>query len=444
MPVNLENVITPMLLDTGAAVSVFPEQKLQMMLTQPLHNFVNFHSAPTQTIMAFGGRYVIVEGPYALTVKLLDLSFKHDFYLLDADTPFIAGFDFIVKARLVIDPVRRLVWSQCSETNSVTCDRTEQETLVKSVIDDDDGVRNFHEQLCQPNGSANDECVAEVLSHPRCFNSSETNTVTLSRSTVYESTNDHSSGIDDLTSIDLPDHLQVLFCTTVERSHLTFDIVSDFKQLLLDHEATFAKSSDDLGFCPLLQHDIDTGDAKPIRQPPRRPPLASGRAEDDLVDEMLVAGVIEPSDSPWASPVCLVRKPDGKYRFRVDYRKVNAVSKQDAFSIPDIRDALDSLRGARHYATIDLLSGYRQLGMTQRAKERSAFCTQRGLFQFNRMPFQLCGAPASFCRLMLRVLRGHLWNICLFYFDDVIILERPRESYRNGSIPFLPVWVRLD
>jgi len=93
--------------------------------------------------MAFGGSYVTVEVPYSLTVKLLDLSFKGDFYLLDADTPFIAGFDFIMKAGLVIDPVRRLVWSQYSETNSVTCDRNEQEKLVKSIVGDDDGIRNI-------------------------------------------------------------------------------------------------------------------------------------------------------------------------------------------------------------------------------------------------------------------------------------------------------------
>ena len=94
-----------------------------------------------------------------------------------------------------------------------------------------------------------------------------------------------------------------------------------------------------------LEHDIDTADAAPIRQPPRRPPLASGTAEDDLVVEMLAAGVSEPSDSPWASPVCLTKKPDGSYRFCVDYRRVNAVSRKDAYPIPDIQDAFDSLRG---------------------------------------------------------------------------------------------------
>jgi len=142
------------------------------------------------------------------------------------------------------------------------------------------------------------------------------------------------------------------------------------------HQDVFARSPTDIGYCDLLQHDIDTGDAAPFRQPPRRPPLASGTAEDDLIAEMLSADVIEPSDSPWASPVCLAKKPDGSYRFRVDYRRVNAVSRKDAYPILDIQDGFDSLRGATHFATIDLLSGYWQIGMTPRAQERSAFCTR--------------------------------------------------------------------
>ena len=123
------------------------------------------------------------------------------------------------------------------------------------------------------------------------------------------------------------------------------------------------------------------------------PPLAATAAEDEILDEMLQTGVIEPFCSPWASPVCLVKKKEGTYRFCVDYRRVNSVSKRDAFPIPGIQDALDHLRGAKYFATFDLLSGYWQLGMTERAKERSAFCTRRGLFHFTRMPFGLAGAP---------------------------------------------------
>jgi len=136
-----------------------------------------------------------------------------------------------------------------------------------------------------------------------------------------------------------------------------------------------------------LEHDIDTGDARPIKQSPRRPPLAACDSENQILDEMLATGVIEPSNSAWASPVCLVKKKDGAYRFCVDYRRVNAVSKRDAFPIPGIQDALDHLRGSKYFATFDLLSGYWQLGLTERAKERSAFCTRRGLFHFTRMPF---------------------------------------------------------
>ena len=87
-------------------------------------------------------------------------------------------------------------------------------------------------------------------------------------------------------------------------------MTSDFKDLLIQHQDTFAKSYTDIGFCDLLQHDIDTADAAPIQQPPRRPPLAAGTAEDDLIAEMLAADVIELSDSHWA---------DGSYRFCVDY-----------------------------------------------------------------------------------------------------------------------------
>jgi len=147
----------------------------------------------------------------------------------------------------------------------------------------------------------------------------------------------------------------------------------------------------DIGYCELIQQGIDTGDHFPIKQSHRCPSLSARQAEDDMLDEMLESGVTELSDSPWASPVCLVKKKDGTFRFCVDYRGVNAVSKRDAFPIPDINDALDHLRGSRYFAKIDLFSGYWKLGMTNRAMERSASCTRRGLFQFTRMPFGVAG-----------------------------------------------------
>ena len=184
---------------------------------------------------------------------------------------------------------------------------------------------------------------------------------------------------------EVPEHFQELFQSTVQDNNLSSSLASELKDLFVEHKETFATGPTDIGYCDLLQHDIDTGDDFHIKQSPRRPPLSARQAEEDILDEMLESGVIVPSDSPWASPVCLVKNKDGTFTFCVDYRRVNAVSKRDAFPIPDIHDALDHLRSSRYFATIDLLSGYWQLGMTDRAKERSAFCTRRGLFQFTRM-----------------------------------------------------------
>jgi len=108
-----------------------------------------------------------------------------------------------------------------------------------------------------------------------------------------------------------------------------------------------------------------------------------------------------------------------------------------ASPVPDVKDALDSLRGAKYFATIDLLSGYWQLGMTDRARERSAFCTRRGLFEFTRMPFGLANAPSTFCRLMHTVLHDLSYTICLCYLDDIIVYaETPQELIERLDVIF--------
>ena len=123
-----------------------------------------------------------------------------------------------------------------------------------------------------------------------------------------------------LKELELPQHVNVLFLQTAEEIDLPQDTVQDLKLLLYDHRDTFASSSSDLGYCPLVEHDIDTGDARPIKQSPRRPPISAREAEDEILDEMIETGVIQLSNSSWASPVCLVKKKDGTFRFCIDYR----------------------------------------------------------------------------------------------------------------------------
>ena len=230
------------------------------------------------------------------------------------------------------------------------------------------------------------------------------------------------------SEIVVPEHLQELFQSTLECVELSPDNQQRLATVLQRNSDTFAKNSMDLGYCTVLEHDIDTADSKPIKQPPRRPPLSARDAEDAIIDEMLQTGVIEPSNSPWSSPVCMVKKKDETYRFCVDYRRLNDITRKDAFPVPDVKDALDSLRGAKFFATIDLLSGYWQLRQSERAKERSAFCTRRGLFCFTRMPFGLSNAPSTFCRLMHIILADLLYIQCLCYLDDIIVFADTQEE----------------
>ena len=174
------------------------------------------------------------------------------------------------------------------------------------------------------------------------------------------------------------------------------------------------------GWTTSVQHEILTTDARPVRCGPRRLAPTRLRKEQTCIQEMLHGGQIEPSDSPWASPVVLVTKKDGSTRFCVDYRRLNVLTTKDAYPLPRIDDLLRLLGNQQWFSAMDLASGYWQVSMSPDAKHQAAFVTNEGLFQFRVMPFGVCNAPATFERLMYRVLCGMRWSRCLVYLDDMI------------------------
>ncbi len=222
---------------------------------------------------------------------------------------------------------------------------------------------------------------------------------------------------------DVPEHLKDLFEQTWRREKLERSTKDRLRELLGKHASLFASNDQDLGRTSVVEHDIDTGNSLPIRQPPRRPPIAMQPVIDKEIKWMLEAGVIERGQSPWSSPVVLVRKKDGSVRFCVDYRRLNAVTRFDAYPLPRIDETFESLSGARYFSTLDLISGYWQVGLTEQAKLKSAFATRSGLYLWNVMPFGLCNAPSTFERLMETVLQGLQWETCLIYMDDVVVFS---------------------
>lgn len=201
------------------------------------------------------------------------------------------------------------------------------------------------------------------------------------------------------------------------------------RQLLKKHASAFALKSKSQGRTAIVKHTINTGEARPIKQAPRSVPLAKRDEVKRLVNEMERDGVIEPSSSPWSSPVVLVKKKDGSTRFCVDYRKLNDVTKKDSYPLPRIDDTLDTLAGTKWFSTLDLQSGYWQVEIAEKDKEKTAFSASNGLWQFKVMPFGLCNAPATFERLMEQVLRGLNWKTCLVYLDDIIVMGKTFDAH---------------
>ena len=143
---------------------------------------------------------------------------------------------------------------------------------------------------------------------------------------------------------------------------------------------------------------------------------------------MQAIGIIQESNSAWSSPTVLVKKKDGTTRFCIDYRRLNQVTKVDAYPLPHIEDSLNTLGGARFFCSLDLASGYWQAEMDAADREKMAFVTQGGLYKFRVMPFGLVNAPATIERLMERVLRGIAWSECLVYLDDILVFGPDFET----------------
>ena len=171
----------------------------------------------------------------------------------------------------------------------------------------------------------------------------------------------------------------------------------------------------------LIEHDVDVGDSAPIKQHPYRVSPIKKKLLDKEVQYMLKNDIIEESQSNWSSPCILVPKHDGGFRFCTDFRKVNDKTKSDSFPIPRIADCIDQIGNAKFVSTFDMLKGYWQVPLTQRAREISAFVTPSGLYQYKVMPFGMKNAPATFQRMVNKLVRDI--DGCEGYIDDVVIFS---------------------
>ena len=199
----------------------------------------------------------------------------------------------------------------------------------------------------------------------------------------------------------------------------------ELKELL----GRFAKVfSNKPGKTTLYEHRIHTNSSKPVRLPPYRVPHAYRNSIKRELQEMERSGIIEPTCSEWASPIVVVPKRNGELRLCVDYRRLNSVSQVDSYLMPRIDELIDRVGKANFITTLDLTTGYWQIPMADKDKCKTAFVTPFGSFQFTVMPFGLSGAPASFQRLMDRLLQG-CEDYAVAYIDDFAIFSSDWQDH---------------
>ncbi|GFW79593.1 retrovirus-related Pol polyprotein from transposon 412 [Trichonephila clavipes] len=374
------------------------------------------------------GEKIDIHGKLKVKIKFGDTTYQHAVYVADIADPFILGLDFLKKHGFTLDFNKNELRSIHEEVTIFKIEhRTESirqvtanenitipprtEIIVPGYIGND---VSFNSGLI---GSAENKAnglliastlvdlsrktipvrICNVTEKPRVFQKGEVLATCSPVTCVCKS-----------SSLLISNSPQQLTPDLLENAELSPNRKAPQKDCSKNLKTCFSRNSSDIGHTTVTQHRIDTADHPPIKQHPRRLPFAKQEEVGTLLREMQENDIIEPSSSPWASQSSWFK---------------------DSYPLPRIDDTLDTLSGHKWFSTLDLRSGYWQVEIHPEDREKTAFTSGQGLWQFKVMPFGLCNAPATFERLMETVLKSLTFEACLIYLDDVIIGGRTFEEH---------------
>ncbi|GBM10181.1 Retrovirus-related Pol polyprotein from transposon 412 [Araneus ventricosus] len=384
-----------MLVDTGANVTLVRTDLAQKLK----ENFI--YTAPNISLRTATGEKAEIHGKLDAAIECGSRKFQHRIYVADITDLCILGLDFLQKFNFTIDLEKNGIRTGGEETplfsasaeHSKLCsvlakEKTfipaRSECLIQGVPEVSGkfryAVTDFRSQVSQKGVLVAGTLVdlkREAI--PVRVQNLDKKPKTVDKGAIIATcepvVNIVARPQEFSESLRLPSILENLEVLNEEQQIAVKELFQEFQHL-------FSTSDSDVGRCNMTQHRINIGNHPPIKQYPRRLPLVKKEEAERLVKEMLDNGIIEESSGPWASPIVLVKKKDGSTRFCVDYRKLNEITIKDSYPLPRIDDTLDALNGSQWFSTLDLKSGYWQVEIQPEDKEKTAFTTGQGLWQF--------------------------------------------------------------
>lgn len=430
---SIKHIRFPLIVDSGSAGSI-----ISLSLLKDLEMEIT-RASKTVMINVNGERRRPLGAVSDIPLKIHDCIIPMDAIVTDANSySAIVGNDWLRKTKAVIDYDNNLMtikWK--GNTLEVITECQEMPHHIVSIEapeveeEEEEGVEEESEEDAE---EENEEDVADETEEEYESESNENTQEQMFCNTQFVTQEEAQEIEESLREGSMVENNYFYQYKEIEKGTFHIGNLNDkqrqmFEDLMSKHQNLFAWESDDFGRTSAITHSIDTGSAAPIKQRFYRTSYQNQLFIKEEIQRLLKAGLIVPSSSQWTSPVVVVEKKNGKKRLCVDYRKLNNVTKKDSYPLPRIDDMLETLSGTQWFSSLDLASGFWQVELEQKDREKSTFITRFGTYEFTVMPFGLCNAPATFQRLMDTVLRDILWQFVVVYIDDINIGSKTFEEH---------------
>ena len=423
------------LIDSGAAVSLVRDDVWKVI--SPGRELQPY----SVLLQGATGEAIHVLGTCEITVHLGRKAFKHTLLVVTGlKQSCILGIDFLQCNQCVLDFQQRKMRVGDQMVSLFGLEATEQMCLkldanvrvlagheMIALIKEVPKILSGEDLIFEPKKlKSNDVWIARALVRNsetiplRIMNTSD-HTVTLFKGTVIGTLSEIAKEKVRLAAQTVEFGTGEMQKLNLEQADITEKEKKELMEILNEFQDVMSKGPEDLGKTTLVKHKINTKQADPIKLPLRRFPLHAKQEASEIVNRMQNQGLIVPSDSPWSSPVVIVRKKDGSARFCVDYRRLNELTVKDPFPLPRVDEILETVAGAALYSTLDLASGYWQVELEETDRKKTAFSTELGHFEWTVMPMGLCNSASTFQRLMNLVLSDLHWCTAMVYLDDIIV-----------------------